>query len=79
MAHFYGGISGNRGPATRMGTKRSGFDAYAASWEGSVHIWLHEVDGVDYARVELRPWMGQGTSRELFNGPVSGKRRARRG
>jgi hypothetical protein len=32
MAHFYGFIQGNRGDATRMGSKESGFTAWAQGW-----------------------------------------------
>jgi len=30
MSHFYGRVQGNRGDATRGGSKASGFDATAA-------------------------------------------------
>jgi len=39
MAHFYGEIKGNRGEATRMGTKDSGFRGHIRGWSigGSVN------------------------------------------
>lgn len=45
MAHFYGTLQGNRGEASRLGTKDSGITTYAASWEGAVrvHIWNAQV------------------------------------
>lgn len=36
MAALYGTIQGNRGEATRMGSKDSGFRSSCQSWEGSV-------------------------------------------
>lgn len=72
MAHFYGKVCGNRGAATRLGTKASALYAVAASWQGSVRVVLYEHHGVDYARVSLLPWQGAGTSRLLYEGPVSG-------
>ena len=40
MATFYGSICGNRGEATRGGSKNSGFKATAQSWDGSVITYL---------------------------------------
>ncbi len=36
MSTFYGMVQGNRGAATRGGSKVSGFKATAQSWNGSV-------------------------------------------
>jgi hypothetical protein len=41
MAHFYGGIDGSRGPATRMGTQASGFQAYAQGWGSRIGVRFH--------------------------------------
>ena len=38
MAHFYGEIQGNRGEATRMGTKNSGFRGHIRGWHIGVSI-----------------------------------------
>ena len=73
MAHFYGTLQGNRGRASRLGSKDSGLDVTAASWEGSVRVYLRHEKGVDTAFVSLEPWYGKGESRVLYNGPVSGK------
>lgn len=72
MSHFYGVIQGNRGEATRGGSKASGFSATAASWQGSVRVHLYEDAGTDFARITLEPWQGQGASRFLYDGPISG-------
>jgi hypothetical protein len=72
MAHFYGSISGQRGPASRLGSKKSGLQTTAASWQGAVRTTLYEKAGVDCALVELVPWHGQGAHQKLYDGPVSG-------
>jgi hypothetical protein len=74
MAHYYGTLQGSRGRATRCGTRDSGVRTTAASWAGAVEVTLYyapELD-TDCARVELIPWHGRGTSRVLYEGPVSG-------
>lgn len=40
MSKFYGTVQGNRGEATRGGSKNSGIKATAQSWEGSVSVLL---------------------------------------
>lgn len=55
MSYFYSGISGNRGPATRAGTKASGVSAYVQSWTGRIesHMYHDDLTGKDCARVLL--------------------------
>lgn len=72
MAAFYGGVHGNRGPATRLGSPKSGLTTFAASWAGRVNVSLSERDGVDYAHVELAPHHGHGIHKVLYDGPVGG-------
>lgn len=72
MSHFYGTLIGNRGEATRCGTKASGITTFAASWAGAVHATVYLRDGVDWARVSLTAWQGAGVDRLLYDGPVSG-------
>ena len=38
MATFYGGVSGNRGEATRQGSKESGLRVYAQSYNSRVTV-----------------------------------------
>jgi hypothetical protein len=73
MAHFYGTVQGARGEASRLGHKNTGLNTVAASWQGAVEVDLYERDGIDWARVSLRPWHGRGKSVELYDGPVSGE------
>ena len=75
MSHFYGKVIGNRGPATRGGSKNSGYISQAASWEGAVEVNLfyNEEYEEDWAIVKLIPWQGNGSSITLYTGPVSGR------
>ena len=40
MAQFRGTVRGDRGEASRQGSKASGLHASAASWAGAVHVRL---------------------------------------
>ena len=44
MSTFYGMICGNRGAATRGGSKDSGFRSSCQSWNGSVITTMHYND-----------------------------------
>jgi hypothetical protein len=70
VAHFYGVMEGNRGRVTRCGSKDSGLGVHAASWSGSVRVYLFVQGGANFVRVELAPWHGAGVSRELYHGPI---------
>lgn len=69
MAHFYGTIRGNRGEASRLGSRNSGLNAYAASYQGAVDVQLGH-DEQDWADVELVPHYGHGVRLSLYRGPV---------
>ena len=74
MSQFYGTLQGNRGKASRHGSKSSGITTYAASWGGAVRVEVYEDStGKEMARVELVPWHGAGINKLLYEGPVSGK------
>lgn len=47
MAHFYGGVHGNRGIATRLGTKDSGLNAFANGWNIGVDVRLRHCKETD--------------------------------
>lgn len=38
MAHFYGSMQGNRGEATRCGSKESGIEAHIRGWVIGVRV-----------------------------------------
>ena len=75
MAHFYGTLQGQRGQASRLGSKSSGLDTTAASWQGSVRVYLRydEKLDADTVLVSLEPWHGCGISKVLYDGPIGGK------
>ena len=58
MSHFYGTLEGNRGEATRCGTKSSGLITEAAGWQGAIRVTVYHTDDRDMFRVELIPWQG---------------------
>ena len=72
MSHFYGTLQGNRGEATRAGSKKSGIMTYAASWAGAVCVTAYVRDDVDWVSVSLVPWQGEGTRALLYDGPIGG-------
>jgi hypothetical protein len=71
MAHFYGTLQGNRGKATRCGTRASGVTTVAASYSGAVRCetYVNSV-GRDCVRVNLVPWLGCGVTQALYDGPL---------
>jgi len=76
MAHFRGTLQGNRGRASRLGTKNGGLCVTAASWEGrvAVRLWYDEETRKDCCTVTLEQHHGNGCSpaRTLYSGPVDG-------
>ena len=74
MAHFYGTLQGNRGQASRLGTKNSGLSTVAASYQGSVYVDIvhDKKTGEDIVTVALHTWFGKGIYRELYCGPIGG-------
>jgi len=64
MSHFYGRLQGNKGEATRCGTKASGLRVDAASWKGAicVKVWHEDETGEDWYRIERIPWQGTGAA-----------------
>lgn len=75
MAQFRGMLKGQRGQASRLGSKRSGLEVAACSWQGSVLVTLEhdEATGKDVATVALQPHHGSGIAKVLYCGPVGGK------
>jgi hypothetical protein len=72
MSHFYGTLQGNRGEATRCGTKDSGITTVAASWSGAVRCETYIKDGVDCVMVQFVTWHGAGNNRIIYDGPIDG-------
>ena len=51
MARFYASIQGNRGEATRMGTKTSGIGGHIRGWNVGARIEIRHVAGKDVVQV----------------------------
>ena len=74
MANFYGLVGGARGDASRTGSKY--LRTLAASHSGAIKVELfRDGDGEELAVVSFVRWQGQGEERELYRGPVNGKRK----
>lgn len=53
MAHFYGGVVGNRGEATRLGTGKSGLRSFSNGWNIGADVYLYERECGDVIRIAL--------------------------
>ena len=53
MAQFYAQVQGNRGEATRMGTKQSGLHGHIRGWHIGARVECHHIAGEDYITVFL--------------------------
>lgn len=74
MAQFRGTIEGQRGQASRLGSKASGLTVEAQSWEGKIVTYLYHDDasGRDMARVTMEQHHSRGEypSYTIYEGPV---------
>jgi len=64
MSEVYGAVVGNRGKATRQGSKESGIRAAAQSWEGSVITELYQWQGEKCVRITIN----EGSTDEHYSG-----------
>jgi hypothetical protein len=72
MSHFYGVVAGNRGQATRGGTKISGYLTIAASWDGAIQVRLSydkETEKNHYV-VYQSQWHGKGIEQPIASGII---------
>ena len=78
MAHFRGEVKGQRGEASRLGSKASGMVVVAQAWGGQVVTRLWHEHGHDMVRVyvEGNPavYADSGKDRTLYYGPLSNAR-----
>jgi broad specificity phosphatase PhoE len=72
MAHFYGTVHGARGEASRLGHKSTGMTTICASHAGAVRCIAYVCNGVDYVRVHLTLWQGNGVELTIYEGPIGG-------
>jgi hypothetical protein len=66
MAQFYARIEGNRGPATRLGSKSSGMTARINGWNVGVLVLMDHQDGHDVVTVYRTGGSNARTSNELI-------------
>lgn len=53
MSHFYGSMRGSRGEATRMGSKKSGFQAHVRGWDIGVEICCYYDEETDNDKIYI--------------------------
>lgn len=54
MSHFYGYLQGNRGVATRGGSKQSGIQSHIRSWTNDIYTRLTSDDeGNDQLEIDI--------------------------
>ena len=72
MSRFYGSVKGNRGEATRGGSKYSGYTSYCAGWGGGIEVrlWYDPEVGKDHYTVCQVAHCGKGIEREIARGIV---------
>ena len=59
MSHFYGDIRGNRGEATRGGSKDSGIDGHIRGWKSGAKVNCYvDNDGNDVVEVVATNGLG---------------------
>ena len=78
MSHFYGCVKGNRGWATRGGSKKSGYEAVAASLDGAIEVKLiydPKTDKNIYIVYQSK-WHGKGVEGEIARGIIGEDYRA---
>jgi len=51
MGQFYAEIKGNRGGASRMGSKTSGISGHLRGWAVGARVDIMHIDGADVVRV----------------------------
>jgi len=67
MAHFYASIQGNRGKATRLGSKTSGIFGHVSGWNIGCKVYVnHNTDGQDVVTVYRTGGSNGGRPEELI-------------
>lgn len=71
MARYQAIIRGNRGEASRLGTRKSGIRAMARGWEGGAKVIMWEgEDGRDHLSVTIGPHHNVG-QKTILHGPIA--------
>ena len=66
MAQFMATIAGNRGPASRLGSKKSGLDVTANGWGCGIRVRAHHVDNKDVFDISVTGGSNGGRSDKLL-------------
>ncbi len=75
MSEFYATIQGNRGSATKGGSKASGIFAVAQSWDGSVRTDLFYRNDVLWCTITFSSGStAASTGVPVYDGPLHGLR-----
>jgi len=69
MAQYYGTLQGSGGSTTRQGTKSSGLEVTAQSYQGDIEVSFTHSNGVDVVQI-LVCEHDTGTGQILYYGPV---------
>lgn len=64
MAHFYGGVHGHRGEATRLGTPRSGLTIFGNGWRVGVRASLSAGEGNDSGTDTVTVYLTSGSGND---------------
>lgn len=72
MSHFYGVLLGAKGKATRAGSKNSGMEATAASWDGAIKtvLYYNSATGKNHFEVWQTQWEGKGILTLIAKGTI---------
>jgi len=72
MAQFFGTVKGQRGLASRLGSKASNLRVEACSWQGKVttYLWYDAEMGKDRYLIRMEPHKGNGATHEIASGIV---------
>lgn len=73
MARFMADIQGNRGPASRLGSARSGMEAHINGWTGGVFVKIYAdpTTDKDSVRIALNGGSGgEGPFITIYDGPI---------
>lgn len=70
MAIFYGTIRGNRGQATKVGSKSSGVTASVQSYEGSIITEIYYKDDIKYCTIGTNKNSSNHYNTVLYDGPL---------
>jgi len=51
MSHYYSSIKGQKGEATRCGSKNSGISTHVRTWNFGIQVFIRHKNGKDVAEI----------------------------